>query len=257
MKAIHQLITKHFNTYKYSQLKSLLILGSVAVAFTMTSCVSQKKYTSALEEIAKLSVDSIFQEYELSNTKFRKDGVIYAQKSELLAKSQKLDSLEALINMQIEKESQRKESINRFQNSDWKVEEKERELLIELKEDIFFEVSSNKLSENGQEAIESIVTSLLNLNDDFELLVVGHTDNQTYDSEEKDNWDLSSERALVVVRELVKNGINPSKITASAKSKYDPETSNDSRKLLNRRTEIIIVPESTPYQIVKDLLQQK
>ncbi|MEO9965431.1 MAG: OmpA family protein [Reichenbachiella sp.] len=242
------------------QLRDALFLGIIATAlFLMTGCVSQKKYDSALQEIARLSVDSSFQEYKLSDVKFKKDEVIYDQKDELVVKSQKLDSLERLIKGQNDERAQRKELINKLRSSDWEVEEREKELVIALKEEFVFDVGSSKLSARGQEVIKSIAKSLLANDDGFGLWVIGHTDNQSYASEEKDNWELSSERALVVVRELVKNGIEPAIITASAKSKYDPITSNKSSsvKSLNRRTEIIIVPNNSPYSMVENFLKQK
>ncbi|MEP0272775.1 hypothetical protein [Ekhidna sp.] len=60
-------------------------------------CVSQKKYDAALQEIARLSVDSTFQEYKLTNTEFEKDGLLYKQEEALDLKSLKLDSLKLVV----------------------------------------------------------------------------------------------------------------------------------------------------------------
>ncbi|MEO9485250.1 MAG: OmpA family protein [Ekhidna sp.] len=248
------------NRHKRLYRPSFFILLVVILLVVLTSgCVSQKKYDTALQEIARLSVDSTFQEYELSEAKFEKDGVIFDQKNELIVKSQKLDSLEKLVNKQNEELVQRKDLINKLRNSDWEVQEREGELVIELKEDLVFKEGNSTLSSNGKEVIKSIANSLQSTDSQFGLWVVGHTDNQSYASKEKDNWDLSSERSLVVVRELIINGIEPAIITSSAKSKYDPRAPNKSglAKLLNRRTEIVIVPQDSPYLMVKSLLKQK
>ena len=56
------------------------------------------------------------------------------------------------------------------------------------------------------------------------LQIEGHTDNlpvkegQTY----KDNWELSTKRALSVLRFLIKQGINPNRLSASGYGSFQP-----------------------------------
>jgi chemotaxis protein MotB len=61
-----------------------------------------------------------------------------------------------------------------------------------------------------------------------------------------DNWDLSVKRATAVTRLLqTKYSVDPTRLTAGGRSEYIPKTSNetDDGKALNRRTEIIILPQ--------------
>jgi chemotaxis protein MotB len=70
----------------------------------------------------------------------------------------------------------------------------------------------------------------------------GHTDINPPDSSSpfKDNWELSTARAVSVVKELIKNRIDPRKISASGKAEFDPITSNATQegRAKNRRVDL-------------------
>ena len=73
--------------------------------------------------------------------------------------------------------------------------------------------------------------------------VVGHTDTDPIKkSKWKDNWELSAQRALSVVRYLVKKGISEEKIQATGRGQSQPIASNSSSsgKAKNRRVEIVV-----------------
>jgi chemotaxis protein MotB len=73
--------------------------------------------------------------------------------------------------------------------------------------------------------------------------VVGHTDSDPIKkSKWKDNWQLSSERALAVLRYLKSKGISPSNIRAVASGSSVPVSKNStiSGKAKNRRVEIVV-----------------
>jgi chemotaxis protein MotB len=73
--------------------------------------------------------------------------------------------------------------------------------------------------------------------------VVGHTDTDPIKkSKWTDNWELSAERALTVVRYLIKRGIPDDKIRAIGCGEARPITSNDTAagKTKNRRVEIVV-----------------
>jgi len=62
-----------------------------------------------------------------------------------------------------------------------------------------------------------------------------------------------------VVRIMVDNNVEPSIITASARSKYDPlkTLTNDSSKKYNRRTEIIIQPTENIAEVLTKFINSK
>jgi chemotaxis protein MotB len=76
-----------------------------------------------------------------------------------------------------------------------------------------------------------------------EIDVVGHTDSDPIrKSKWKDNWELSAERALTVLRYLTKQGIEVERIRAVASGASRPVASNStsSGKAKNRRVEIVV-----------------
>jgi len=73
--------------------------------------------------------------------------------------------------------------------------------------------------------------------------VVGHTDSDPIKkSKWKDNWELSAERALTVLRYMTKQGIKAERIRAVASGASRPIASNStsSGKAKNRRVEIVV-----------------
>ena len=76
--------------------------------------------------------------------------------------------------------------------------------------------------------------------------VQGHTDGDPIKkSGWKDNWELSCERALTVVRQLTKAGINPKNVCAAGFGRHRPVADNSSRagKSRNRRVEIVVAAQ--------------
>jgi chemotaxis protein MotB len=80
---------------------------------------------------------------------------------------------------------------------------------------------------------------------DRHFLVAGHTDNLPIHSKKfQSNWELSTQRAVEVVRLLVDNGMKPSQVGAAGYAEYDPAADNgtpDGQKQ-NRRIEIVVEP---------------
>jgi len=73
--------------------------------------------------------------------------------------------------------------------------------------------------------------------------VVGHTDSDPIKkSKWADNWELSAQRALSVLRYLVKKGIPPDLIQACGRGESQPVASNTSSsgKAQNRRVQIVV-----------------
>ena len=76
--------------------------------------------------------------------------------------------------------------------------------------------------------------------------VQGHTDGDPIKkSGWKDNWELSCERALTVVRQLTKAGIDPKNVCAAGFGQHRPVADNSSRagKSRNRRVEIVVAAQ--------------
>lgn len=114
------------------------------------------------------------------------------------------------------------------------------QLVVQLSEKILFDVGKAKLKTEGEDALRQltrILVSLVGRN----WQVAGHTDNTGLP---KFNWKLSLDRSLVVVSFMIENGMPSERISAAGFGQYQPTASNDddTGKQLNRRIEVILVP---------------
>ena len=83
------------------------------------------------------------------------------------------------------------------------------------------------------------------LSPDVNIDIVGHTDDQRPDMNSifKDNWQLSTARAISVVEEMMIDGVDARKLIASGRASYDPFASNQTPegRAKNNRVEIHFV----------------
>lgn len=119
------------------------------------------------------------------------------------------------------------------------------QMIIKLPSRILFPSGSADLSEEGLAALAEIA-SILKEFKDRRFMVAGHTDNVPLKNNKryKNNWYLSTARAISVVEFLVEAGFNPANLAASGYGEFAPIAPNDidSNRELNRRIEIIVVP---------------
>ena len=116
--------------------------------------------------------------------------------------------------------------------------------------EVLFSLGSDELGAKGKIEMKKLATTLMEIekslpNDlDWILQIEGHTDSlpvkkgQSY----ADNWELSTKRALSVLRFLIKEGINPKKLSASGFGSYQPIDTNNTEeaRMKNRRIEMKI-----------------
>ena len=115
---------------------------------------------------------------------------------------------------------------------------------VDMKDNLLYKTGSAKLSEDGKKALGNLAT-VLNEMPKLKVIVVGNTDTMHVKGV-ADNWSLSTERANGVVRTLVKEyGIDPARLTAAGKGKFNPvaDNSTDEGRAKNRRTEIVLNPD--------------
>ena len=110
---------------------------------------------------------------------------------------------------------------------------------------LLFDSGSARLREKGLEALLS-VAEFLQKQKDKVIRVEGHTDNQPIKGNLLDrypsNWELSSARAVSIVKFLESNNISPARMSATGHSFYRPVASNDTGdgRAKNRRTDILL-----------------
>lgn len=125
-----------------------------------------------------------------------------------------------------------------------KVTSRRGSLVLSLPAEVLFPSGVAELSEDGEIKVLEVGV-LLKQFTDRRFLVIGHSDNQPLKSSTfKDNWELSTARALTVTRFLVKAGMKPENLLPAGSGEHDPIASNSSAKDLarNRRIEIALMP---------------
>lgn len=117
-------------------------------------------------------------------------------------------------------------------------------MVIQLPQDILFPSGSATLSTEGARTLREVAEVLATL-EGRTFQVEGHTDNVPIATAQfPSNWELSSARALSVVRILVQGGVPPERVSGAGYGEYQPVASNDDRdtRRLNRRIEIVMLP---------------
>jgi len=126
------------------------------------------------------------------------------------------------------------------------------ELSVNVLDKILFDSGKTVIKPEGL-AVLKRVGDILKGVEDKKIVVEGHTDNVPISPALKSrfptNWELSTARAVVVVRYLhEKVGIDPALLWASGVSEYHPVADNATGegKARNRRIEIILKPMPQP-----------
>lgn len=128
------------------------------------------------------------------------------------------------------------------------LDESESGFIIRLPASLLFSKGSAVLSNDDAVLfLKRIAMVIDKLPEDIVANVVGHTDNELPNSDSiyKNNWELSSARAISVVDELIKDGVSPKKLMASAKAEFEPFASNSTEqgREKNRRVEIHFISQ--------------
>ena len=137
-----------------------------------------------------------------------------------------------------------------------KVEFRKGRLVVKLASSILFDSGKTELKAEGQAALANLATALKSLND-REFLVAGHTDNVPIKTARfKNNWDLSTARAVEVVQFLITQGMTSSNIGAAGYGENDPVSDNTTEdgKAQNRRIEVILMPLLGDIPELKEML---
>ncbi len=116
--------------------------------------------------------------------------------------------------------------------------------------EVLFELGSIFIGEKGKTELKRLATILLEIEKtlpkdiNWILQIEGHTDNLPVKKGQEflDNWELSTERALSVLRYLINQGLSPKKLSASGYGSFQPlvNKNNDESRSKNRRIEIKI-----------------
>jgi chemotaxis protein MotB len=126
-----------------------------------------------------------------------------------------------------------------------KVQFRKGRMLVQLPSGVLFASGKADLSKEGKAALAEVATILKEF-PDRQFLVAGHTDNvpPARGGRYKDNWELSTARAVTVTKFMVEQGMPPANLSAAGYGEYDPvgDNATEEGKQENRRIEMILLP---------------
>ncbi len=253
------------------RLQSIFIFLSTVVL--LTSCISQKKYQASLDreqsmmaknnELANdiTQLKGQIEGLQTDNAKLVKQiddamkrmtdatGRANMTQQQLEAEQKRLWDLRKLLDEQKQAvENLRKkmaDALTGFNSNELQVFVKNGRVYVSLQETLLFPSGSAVVNPKGKEALGTLA-QVLNINPDINVVVEGHTDSIPIKGKYEDNWALSVARSTAIVRILtVTYKVDPTRVTASGRSKYEPvdENTTPEGRQRNRRTEIILAPK--------------
>ncbi len=251
---------------------------SLFASMLLTSCVSTKKFAASEAQADKFQNDFVKASNQLNecNAQVEKlnmeKTVLQNEKGQLQdANSESASNLKDLTkeaNTTIAEQAKRlsnfqesiqaqKKVLNELKNliadalinydtDELSIDVKNGKVYVYLEEKLLFKSGSAIVDVKGKEVLKTLA-KILNTSSDITVMIEGHTDNQSIQTELfKDNWDLSAARAISILRVLtINNGFDPYRITASGMGEYHPIETNETAegRANNRRTEIILSPD--------------
>jgi chemotaxis protein MotB len=117
-------------------------------------------------------------------------------------------------------------------------------MLLELANDVLFDSGKTEIKDVGKKTLGEIA-SVLKTMPDRRFQVAGHTDNvKIRTARYPSNWELSTARAVEVVKLLIEAGMDPRNLSAGGYGEFAPVDSNATAegRMKNRRIEIALVP---------------
>jgi chemotaxis protein MotB len=242
------------------------IAGFVLVAFVAGCGPSQEEYDAKLKEIddLKAQMEDLKAKYEDMLDELK--GENEEMKGKLDELTQAKVDLEDLVKQLNKQQEQAKKRLEMFTNMLAKfkslieagklsVKIRNGKMVLELPSAVLFPSGSADLSEDGQATLSEVAPVLASFTD-REFQVVGHTDTVPIKTKKfPSNWELSTARAVAVVKFLQAQGVAPTNLSAGGYSEYQPVADNESEegKAANRRIEIVVMPNLEELPDLGDL----
>jgi len=118
------------------------------------------------------------------------------------------------------------------------------QIVLALATDVLFDTGKTDIKPEGKTALGEVAAALKGVTG-RRFQVAGHTDTLPIKTKEfPSNWELSTARAVAVVKLLVEKGVRADVVSAAGYAEFDPAQSNanDKGRAKNRRIEIVLVP---------------
>ncbi len=118
-------------------------------------------------------------------------------------------------------------------------------LQVSASDQILFASGRAEIKLDGQPVLKAVAEQIRGLSG-YSVRVEGHTDDRPISTASyPSNWELSSARAVQVVRFLESSGVEASTLSAVGYGPYQPVATNDTveNRARNRRIEILLIPD--------------
>lgn len=220
----------------FGDLMSLLLCFFVLL-LSMSS-MDARKIEDAIGSLAgALSVLDGGSKTEISREKQQQDNPI--KKDEHSSSTQNAQSIQ---NLQKSIE-QINEMLQSTGSPEVVIKESENGFVIALPASLLFKPSSAKITnDDALLFLRRIALIIKKMPQSMKIDITGYTDNElpSKSSNFKNNWELSSARAISVLDELVKAKVDPKRLQASARAQFDPIASNSTQegRAKNRRVQM-------------------
>jgi chemotaxis protein MotB len=249
----------------------------ICLVLFISSCVPKRQLLSAQQTIDKLRADSTqfanrisSLESSLSDLENKRSGLqqqleatrreatsrlqdassrLNMSQEQIAEQQRRLEQLQALIDQQRRNtellRSKISDALVGFNSNELTVSTKNGKVYVSLQENLLFPSGSAVVNPKGKQALGKLA-GVLNASNNINVNIEGHTDSIPIRGKYEDNWALSVARSTAIVRILTDTyGVDPTRVTASGRSKYVPVESNSTPegRAKNRRTEIILEPK--------------
>jgi chemotaxis protein MotB len=128
---------------------------------------------------------------------------------------------------------------------DIKIVVRDGRMVLQLRNDVLFDSGRVDIKGDGKKALKEVAKVLASL-DERAFQVAGHTDNVPIaTSRFPSNWELSTARAVEVVKFLIAAGVPATRLSGAGYGEFDPVAKNDAPegRARNRRIEIVLQPD--------------
>lgn len=248
-------------------MKQILLLA--AVVFVGGCGIDKEVYEAKVAELNKTKAeldqnkkDAAEAKRRCDETQARLDAENMAMKQKLQALGQDLSKLTStseedkkrIAELQKRQEAAEKraaqfrEMMNKFRSmidaGKLQVEIRNGLMLVKLPDNILFDPGKTEIKKEGKDAIAQ-VTQILSGIEGRKFQVTGHTDNIPIKSARfKSNWELSTARAVEVVKLMISDGMDPKRLSAAGYADELPvgDNATDEGRRANRRIEIVVQP---------------
>ena len=120
-------------------------------------------------------------------------------------------------------------------------------IVIRLNDALLFSSGRAHLDDHALKLVNEVVDIIKPLPN--QIRIEGNTDDQAPDGVlYTSNWDLSTDRALAVLKAMVGMGMDPSRLSALGNAQYNPlaPDTDDASRAKNRRVDIVVIYPADP-----------